>query len=242
MIKFFRKIRQKMIAENKFSKYVMYAVGEIVLVVIGILIALQINIRNQADKDSVYEIKMLTEIENGLELDLANLHEHYETYSGLKNTVDYFTRLTQNKVVFQDSLMPALWKLNTGRYLNFNRGPYDALKSSGIDRVSNDSVRNHLINFFDFRLLEFQTTIDHSTRRYRSNVDLLLSFREDPFIDEDDNWVVNRVPRDILQRPKFVWLLTDIDWRVSSSKAAIESFTPKMEALIALIHSEIDRD
>ena len=43
MIKFFRKIRQKLLSENKFSKYLLYAVGEIVLVVIGILIALKIN-------------------------------------------------------------------------------------------------------------------------------------------------------------------------------------------------------
>ena len=43
MIKFFRKIRQKMLTENKFSKYLIYAVGEIILVVIGILIALQLN-------------------------------------------------------------------------------------------------------------------------------------------------------------------------------------------------------
>ncbi|MGB3149797.1 MAG: DUF6090 family protein [Maribacter sp.] len=43
MIKFFRKIRQKMLTENKFSKYLIYAIGEILLVIIGILIALQIN-------------------------------------------------------------------------------------------------------------------------------------------------------------------------------------------------------
>ena len=47
MIKFFRKIRQKLLTQNKFSKYLLYAVGEIVLVVIGILIALQINNWNQ---------------------------------------------------------------------------------------------------------------------------------------------------------------------------------------------------
>lgn len=43
MIKFFRKIRQKLLSENRFSKYILYAIGEILLVVIGILIALQIN-------------------------------------------------------------------------------------------------------------------------------------------------------------------------------------------------------
>jgi hypothetical protein len=47
MVKFFRKIRQKLLSENKFSKYFIYAIGEIVLVVIGILIALQINNWNE---------------------------------------------------------------------------------------------------------------------------------------------------------------------------------------------------
>ncbi|WP_228853491.1 hypothetical protein [Aegicerativicinus sediminis] len=51
MIKFFRKIRQKLISENKFSKYLFYALGEIILVVIGILIALQVN--NLNDKRNI---------------------------------------------------------------------------------------------------------------------------------------------------------------------------------------------
>ncbi|MDT0605992.1 DUF6090 family protein [Croceitalea rosinachiae] len=57
MIKLFRRIRQKLLSENKFSKYLLYAIGEIILVVIGILIALQINnwnedlnIENQREK------------------------------------------------------------------------------------------------------------------------------------------------------------------------------------------------
>ena len=47
MLKFFRKIREKMLTENKFSNYLLYSVGEIILVVVGILIALQINNWNQ---------------------------------------------------------------------------------------------------------------------------------------------------------------------------------------------------
>ncbi|WP_179344739.1 hypothetical protein [Winogradskyella ursingii] len=53
MIKFFRKIRQKMLTENKFSKYLIYAVGEIILVVIGILIALQVNNLNEVRKSDL---------------------------------------------------------------------------------------------------------------------------------------------------------------------------------------------
>ena len=47
MLRFFRQIRQRMLTHNKFSKYLLYAVGEILLVVIGILIALQIDNWNQ---------------------------------------------------------------------------------------------------------------------------------------------------------------------------------------------------
>ncbi|GMN11255.1 hypothetical protein MTsPCn9_11380 [Croceitalea sp. MTPC9] len=53
MIKFFRKIRQKLLSQNKFSKYLLYAFGEIVLVVIGILIALQINNWNNKRLDNL---------------------------------------------------------------------------------------------------------------------------------------------------------------------------------------------
>lgn len=250
-MKLFRRIRQSLLMENKTGlsvhhsrtgKYLKYAIGEIILVVIGILIALQINIVNQEKKDRVYEIKMLSEIEKSLRLDLSNLHEQIEMYGALENTVDYFTDLTESHVMYNDSMQSDLWGLNRGRYLQFNRGPYDALKSSGIDRVSNDSIRNQLINFFDFNLLDFQTQIDHTTRRYRANVDLLLSFREEPFIDENNEWVVNRVPQDLFQKPKFVWLLADIDYRVWSSTLEIEAFTPEIEALIESIHKEIDNE
>ena len=51
MIKFFRRIRQKLLSESKFSKYLLYAIGEIVLVMIGILLALQVNTWNEQKKD-----------------------------------------------------------------------------------------------------------------------------------------------------------------------------------------------
>ncbi len=50
MLKFFRKIRQKLLKENRVSRYLVYALGEILLVVVGILIALLINNANEAHK------------------------------------------------------------------------------------------------------------------------------------------------------------------------------------------------
>ncbi|WGK64826.1 DUF6090 family protein [Croceiramulus getboli] len=66
MIKFFRKIRQRLLAENKFSKYLLYGIGEIVLVVIGILIALQINTWNENRKSKALAQKYIQDIRTDL--------------------------------------------------------------------------------------------------------------------------------------------------------------------------------
>ncbi|MAM29148.1 MAG: hypothetical protein CMC13_09000 [Flavobacteriaceae bacterium] len=71
MIKLFRHIRQRLIADNRFSKYLLYAIGEIILVVIGILIALQINNLNEQRKqdnlEQDYLMALKQEFENNLE-------------------------------------------------------------------------------------------------------------------------------------------------------------------------------
>lgn len=64
MIKFFRQVRQKLILENKTTSYIKYAIGEIVLVVIGILIALQINNWNEVRKTNLEEQRALLNIQS----------------------------------------------------------------------------------------------------------------------------------------------------------------------------------
>ena len=70
MIKFFRRIRQRLLSENKFSKYLLYAIGEIILVVIGILIALYINNHNEELKSEAqlqqYIEKLIVSFENDM--------------------------------------------------------------------------------------------------------------------------------------------------------------------------------
>jgi len=73
MIKFFRKIRQRLLSENKFSKYLVYAIGEIVLVVIGILIALSINNWNELQKLNEREISVAKELYKELNENLVSV-------------------------------------------------------------------------------------------------------------------------------------------------------------------------
>jgi len=75
MIKFFRKIRQQLLTENKFSKYLIYAIGEIILVVIGILIALSINNKNQDGKERAEETIILKQLLGDFNLNLEQLDQ-----------------------------------------------------------------------------------------------------------------------------------------------------------------------
>ena len=90
MIKFFRHIRKSLLMKNKTSKYFKYAIGEIVLVVIGILIALQINTWNENKKDNIKFNKLLVNVFNDLEVDLATTQgiiDYYKNKDTLANKI-----------------------------------------------------------------------------------------------------------------------------------------------------------
>ena len=70
MLKLFRRIRQKLLGAGKIRKYLFYAAGEIVLVVIGILIALQINNWNEIRKERILEDDYLRKISLNIEDDI----------------------------------------------------------------------------------------------------------------------------------------------------------------------------
>ena len=93
MIKFFRKIRQRLLSENKFSKYILYAIGEIFLVVIGILIALQINNLNQSKQDQSQLKASLEFVKQNLNEDIRNLNNQIEYNERIKKAIDISFRI-----------------------------------------------------------------------------------------------------------------------------------------------------
>ena len=154
MIQFFRKIRQRLLSENKFTKYLLYALGEIVLVVIGILIALQINNWNEDRKNALLERDYL----HAISADLENL-----IVATQRIYVDRFDQKIENlklaKTYAEDpyALKDTLTFLNTvsigamsfsGLYLA-DDGAYQELISTGNLRlIKNDSLRKQLSEFY----------------------------------------------------------------------------------------------
>ena len=85
MIKLFRKIRHRLLSEGRFTKYLIYAIGEIILVVIGILIALQINNWNQWRQEREMEQTVLEQLKKDYVSNLAQLEQKMEIRNTLIN-------------------------------------------------------------------------------------------------------------------------------------------------------------
>lgn len=151
MIKFFRHIRQNLLLENKTGKYFKYAIGEIVLVVIGILIALQINNWNNNRIEHKIETNILSEILVNLEKDVINLNLkiRYNNDKAKLNR-DVLEHLEQ-RTPLTDSLKWSYARI-IGRG-NFEpiTVAYENLKSKGIDIIHNDSLRIAISELYDFK-------------------------------------------------------------------------------------------
>ncbi|MEJ2585524.1 MAG: DUF6090 family protein [Robiginitalea sp.] len=83
MLRFFRQIRQRLLTDSKFNKYLLYAVGEILLVVIGILIALQINNWNEERKAREREQQLLISLSEDFKSNLVSLENSIQVIPGL---------------------------------------------------------------------------------------------------------------------------------------------------------------
>ena len=248
MIKFFRNIRQQLVLENKTSKYLKYAIGEIVLVMVGILLALQINNWNEARKDRVYEVKMLNQVKKALEQDYNFFTEHLlgRRHKTQLNAVNFFRKSILQDSVDQDSVDFHFNRLLYGLQVTYNRGPYDALKSSGLDRISNDSLRNRLIYVYDFIYPRYEGLINSNQDNYFNDSQSL--FKELSLRHAID--VVNDSVRFKYASLKPIDLRTDLDFAeflglaLDYSQAMgslLQRITPVMKGLIELIDQEINQ-
>jgi len=113
MIKFFRKIRKNLLSEGKTGKYLKYAFGEIILVVIGILIALQINTWNEQRKNENKIVSLFKEVQTDLLKDLSNVKNAISTYK----FIDSLAYLVLNDKLVRDDYKtlraPYLFQLTT---------------------------------------------------------------------------------------------------------------------------------
>jgi len=142
MIKLFRNTRKQLLTENKFTKYLFYALGEIILVVIGILIALQINNWNNRRIEKEEEKKSYRNIKRQIEDDRDELTKEKALNNYLSATYKYANKIIRAQdYTKSDSL--ALMAMGLSQYSDFNSSGtiYETLVNSGnLKLLKNDEI------------------------------------------------------------------------------------------------------
>ena len=147
MIKFFRKIRQNLLMENKTGKYFKYAIGEIILVVIGILIALQINNWNENQKlektTEDYYTQLLDDLNNDIISTQSIIKEFSNQQKEYNNYISSYDKkgLTPIKAYEQVSKLALIYSPIT-----FNTNTIESLQNSGDIGLIPSHIRNKLMN------------------------------------------------------------------------------------------------
>lgn len=140
MIKFFRKIRYDLMKQNKMSKYFKYAIGEILLVVIGILIALQINNWNEKRKADSQETVLLEQLLSDFESNLEQLNQKISMREDFKNSSKILLSYIDNpKLASTDSVNDHIGK--TMPYASFDPIIIDLAGSGELKLISNNKIK-----------------------------------------------------------------------------------------------------
>lgn len=183
MIKFFRKIRQNLLTENKFSKYLIYAIGEIILVVIGILIALSINNWNENEKSRNSEKLLLTNLKEEFYFNLIQLKQ---TKNRIDNSTNQLVKLinlfgTKSDTLGIDYLNKLINDGLWGPILDSNQDVFNSIYDNGkMDLITNPELRKILLSWGsqvkDFELAEKNMSINLN-RNVLPKMEKLISLR-----------------------------------------------------------------
>ena len=153
MIKFFRKIRQNLLSEGKTGKYLKYAIGEILLVVIGILIALQVNNQNNIHTEKRelqnYLEKIASNVKNDIIVSQNMLTARTEQSALCANATELISKrnFSSNS---QAIITEAMFTMMVEQPLNYNRSGFESLKNSGYLRyLDNSKVERLIYNYYN---------------------------------------------------------------------------------------------
>ncbi len=251
MINFFRKIRQKLLSQSKFSKYLIYAIGEIILVVIGILIAIQLNDLNEDNKEHKRELNFIMNLKDDINLDIKDLT--------LRDSILAVRQSNQNKalelllqvksvkdIMTLDSLIEYRWA-----NITVNRKTYDEmLNTSGIYIIKNKTLLNRLSDYYALieKYQQFLREIGEDSREYfkATNLDayaFIKRHHSDPSFDItrlDTTWIRNHNSPTYLALSRFY--SHAIDAVTGNRRSYIAEILTNAKELVAEIEQELSEN
>ncbi|MGA7837505.1 MAG: DUF6090 family protein [Ignavibacteriaceae bacterium] len=153
-MKIFRNVRQKLAAENKVTAYLRYAIGEILLVVIGILIALQVNNWNELRKQNIADTEFLKGVKKDLiqdkqyiKLVLKEMDSKIEAFDLLNSKV--FLKSRDNNTTSIDSLLQIYFKLGNRTFYPVSGSFQAAVSGNLINNYKNKEITASIIKLYN---------------------------------------------------------------------------------------------
>ena len=128
-------------------------------------------------------------------------------------------------------------------FFRYNLGPYEAIKASGIDKISNDSLRNELIRLYDFtfpRNIEITKLVD---RVHYQQIEKVKSFlgKTEIIIENEELKFKRTFNQDLLNNQEFIDLLSEINSRAKGVAGSLNFMVPRMIEIRNQITLEIDK-
>jgi hypothetical protein len=181
MIKFFRHIRKNLVVENKTGKYLQYAIGEILLVVIGILIALQINNWNEVKKTEAKVKNSLVALRNDLVQDTLLITERRPFIIEQYQLNESLRARVANPKATVDTLIQIMryeFNPNWSVQIIYNTNAYNSLNQTGLIENLSDSLKTNIKNFYNKKFSLYdrieKTTNDYKVRLRPTWIPILL--------------------------------------------------------------------
>lgn len=168
MFRAFQKIRRTLMSEKRISKYLLYATGEVILIVVGILLALQLNNWNEARKTKEAERKTLTELRSDLEQNLEDIASNINGLTTCREANQAIMNHMTNHLPYHDSLDQTFSNLYPFVVFSPIQTTYDNLKQSGIGLISSSELRADISNLYSnrfsfYKSLEEKYFLEHFT-------------------------------------------------------------------------------
>ena len=244
MITLFRRIREKLIASGSITKYLLYAIGEILLVVIGILIALQVNNWNEERKEREREKAYLEAIREDM---IANIEEIEEDIADNENVISKSEELIRLSVsgnyaaMEQDSLLAVIYTLGNYSLIQLEEGTIEEIMSSGSLQVFENEELRSIIADWERNLIAIREMERFAREGQQHFIQRLQEFVPAYKIGLDPNILTPEISNELFNDIRFMNTIDNIRFVARVLNEQYSEKINQIEQLILLIDQELRR-